>query len=285
MKHSKLLLLLFIYPASLFSQQGKVLDGLSLESKVLKTSKHYAIYLPPDYESSERSYPVLYLLHGGGGDQAEWVQRGEVKHITDEAIREGITKPLVIVMPDASGPNRGYSNNPSGTWLYEDYFFEEFIPFIEKTYRVRAGKMNRSIAGLSMGGNGTFIYALRHPGMFKAACPMSAGPGPLSLETASEQLKRRDPGLDEKQVRDWYENYSVLELIKKIPEDRKAAVRWYITCGDDDHLQNVYEGNCLIHLEMRKREIPHEFRITDGGHTWQVWRSALPEVLKFISFP
>ena len=267
------------------AQEGTVYDHLSLESRILKTTKKYAIYLPPDYETSERSYPVLYLLHGAGGDQTEWVQRGEVKHITDKAIRDGITKPLIIAMPDASGPDRGYANKPAGTWLYEDYFFEEFIPFIEKTYRVRPGKMNRSVAGLSMGGNGTFIFALHHPEMFKAACSLSAATGPLSPETAKEYLKRWDTGLSDEQIREWYQKYSVLELIKQIPENRKAAVRWYITCGDDDHIENVYEGNCLIHLTMRKLEVPHEFRITDGGHTWEVWRRALPEVLEFINFP
>jgi len=121
--------------------------------------------------------------------------------------------------------------------------------------------------------------------MFKAACPLSAGPGPLTLDIAREFMKRTDPALPDTLIEQWYARQSVLELINKIPNDKKTAVRWYIDCGDDDHLPNVFEGNCLIHIAMRKKEIPHEFRIRDGGHTWEYWRSALPEVLRFISFP
>lgn len=285
MKRPLLFLFAWIMTSGLMAQQGQVFDNLTLKSEILKMDRKYAIYLPPGYETSVRSYPVLYLLHGAGGDQAEWVQRGEVKYITDKAIAEGIAKPLIIVMPDASGPDRGYTNNPSGTWRYEDYFFEEFIPHLEKTYRIRPGKRNRSVAGLSMGGNGTFIYALHHPEMFKAACPLSAGPGPLSIEWAKEYLKRRHPDVSDDQLQEWYNRHSVLELINSMPENQKNAVRWYIDCGDDDHISNVYEGNSLIHIAMRKNEIPHEFRIRDGGHTWEYWRSALPDVLEFVSFP
>jgi S-formylglutathione hydrolase FrmB len=82
------------------------------------------------------------------------------------------------------------------------------------------------------------------------------------------------------QLEAWYKRYSVLELINAMPDDQKKAVRWYIDCGDDDFL---YEGNSLVHIAMRKKEIPHEFRIRNGGHTWSYWRSALPEVLAFVS--
>src|SRR6056300_317250 len=85
----------------LFGQHGKVYDNLSMNSSILKSERKYAIYLPPDYDESSRSYPVLYLLHGGGDDQTGWIQFGEVLHITDKAIREGKATPMIIVMPDA----------------------------------------------------------------------------------------------------------------------------------------------------------------------------------------
>ena len=109
------------------------MDNLSLPSKILKSERKYAVYLPPDYETSNRSYPVLYLLHGGGDDQTGWVQFGEVLHIADKALAEGKATPMVIIMPDASTGQRGYSNNATGTWRYEDFFFEEFIAFREKS--------------------------------------------------------------------------------------------------------------------------------------------------------
>jgi len=155
------------------------------------------------------------------------------------------------------------------------------MPFIEKTYRVKAEKRYRAVAGLSMGGGGSFVYALRHPELFSSACPLSASTGPLSLEETKEFLKRRNISYkSETDLESYFKNTSVLELINRFPEDQKKAVRWYIDCGDDDFL---FEGNSLVHIAMRKKEIPHEFRIHDGGHTWTYWRNALPTVLSFVS--
>ena len=262
------------------SAQSKVSDNLSLPSKILNMERKYAIYLPPDYESSTRSYPVLYLLHGGGDDQTGWVQFGEVMNITDKAIAEGKATPMIIVMPDANTTRRGYSNNATGTWLYEDFFFKELMPFVEKKYRIKADKRFRAIAGLSMGGDGSFTYALHHPELFSSACPLSAGTGPLTMDIAKTNVRRADSTATDAQIETFYKRQSVLELVNNTPDSLKKAVRWYMDCGDDDFL---YEGNSLVHIAMRKKEIPHEFRIRNGGHTWTYWRQALPEVLEFVS--
>lgn len=273
--------LIFLFPGCMAAQTGKVYDNLSMTSKILKGDRKFAIYLPPDYESSQRSYPVLYLLHGGGDDQTGWVQFGEVLHIADKAIRERSATPMVIVMPDASSVKRGYFNDIRGEWRYEDFFFEEFMGHVEKTYRIKKEKRYRAVAGLSMGGEGTFIYALRHPELFSSACPLSAATGPLSPEGAKDFLKRREISFStDEEVNAYFRRYSVVDLINNMPDDQKKSVRWYIDCGDDDFL---YEGNSLVHIAMKKKEIPHEFRIRDGGHTWTYWRTALPEVLEFVS--
>jgi enterochelin esterase-like enzyme len=243
--------------------------------------RKYAVYLPPDYFTSERSYPVLYLLHGAGDDQTGWVQFGEVLHIADEAILSGSATPMVIVMPDANTGTRGYVNDVKGEWRFEDFFFEEFMPYIEKTYRIKGEKRYRAIAGLSMGGEGTFIYALHHPELFSSACPLSAATGPRTMEEMKDySLWKTGAGITDAQKKAYFEKYSVLNLIETIKDDQKRAVRWYIDCGDDDFL---FEGNSLVHIAMRKKEIPHEFRIRDGGHSWKYWRTALPVVLEFIS--
>jgi enterochelin esterase-like enzyme len=178
---------LLVFPFALIAQTGKVYDNLSLPSKILKSERKYAVYLPPDYESSDRSYPVLYLLHGAGDDQTGWVQFGEVLNITDKAIREGKATPMVIIMPDANTGRRGYQNVITGDWNYEDFFFQELMPFVEKKYRIKAQKRYRAIAGLSMGGYGSFLYALHRPELFSSACPLSAATGPLNLEDAKRQ--------------------------------------------------------------------------------------------------
>ena len=280
MKHILIILAFLFIPALLTAQVSKVYDNKSLPSKILKGDRKYAVYLPPGYETSERSYPVLYLLHGSGDDQTGWVQFGEVQHIADKAIAEGIATPMIIIMPDADTGQRGYFNDLKNEWRYEDFFFQEFMPFIEQTYRIKKDKRYRAVAGLSMGGGGSFMYALHHPELFSSACPLSASTGPLSLEETKTWLERRNIKGTDAQVEAYYKRHSALELIRNMPDDQKKAVRWYIDCGDDDFL---FEGNSLVHIAMRKKEIPHEFRISDGGHNWPYWRRALPNVLGFVS--
>lgn len=269
-----------LLPLLTLAQTGKVYDNLSLPSKILKMDRKYAIYLPPDYETSDRSYPVLYLLHGAGDDQTGWVQFGEVLSIADKAINEGKATPMIIVMPDANTGQRGYGNNITGTWRYEDFFFEELMPFVEKKYRIKTDKRYRAVSGLSMGGGGTFTYALHHPELFSSACPLSAATGPLTLEDAKAQVRRDNPTIADSSIERFYKRQSVPALVNAVPDSLKKSVRWYIDCGDDDFL---YEGNALVHIAMRKKEIPHEFRVRDGGHNWTYWRASLPVVLEFIS--
>ncbi len=265
---------------NLLSAQSKVYDNLSLPSKILNMERKYAAYFPPDYETSSRSYPVLYLLHGGGDDQTGWVQFGEVQFYADKAIAEGKATPMIIIMPDANTGRRGYSNNATGTWNYEDFFFKELVPFVEKKYRIKGEKKYRAIAGLSMGGDGSFTYALHHPEMFSSACPLSAGTGPLTMEAAKTNVRRSDSTATDTQIEAFYNRQSVPLLVNNVPDSLKKAVRWYIDCGDDDFL---YEGNSLVHIAMRKQDIPHEYRTRDGRHSWVYWRAALPEVLDFVS--
>ena len=264
---------------SAIGQSGMVNDNLSMTSEILKSERKFAIYLPPDYESSERSYPVLYLLHGAGDDQTGWVQFGEVLRITDESIKTGIATPMIIVMPDANTGRRGYFNDIEGEWRYEDFFFEELMPYVEENYRIKGEKRFRAVAGLSMGGGGSFMYALHHPELFSSACPLSAYIGPLSIDEFKQRF-RNNKGLSDAQIQEYFEHHNALSLIDKIDSKDVKAIRWFIDCGDDDFL---YEGNSLVHIAMRKKEIPHEFRIRDGGHSWTYWRESLPVVLEFVS--
>jgi enterochelin esterase-like enzyme len=273
-------LVLILLPFIASAQTGKVFDQLTLPSKILKSERKFAIYLPPDYEISQRSYPVLYLLHGGGDDQSGWIQFGEVQAIADKAIKDGSATPMIIVMPDAYTGRREYFNDVRGDWNYEDFFFKELMPYVETKYRIKREKKFRAVSGLSMGGGGTFMYALHHPELFASACPLSASTGPTSLEDLKSYYQRSNINVSDQQAETYYNRHSVLALIDSIPSDQKNAIRWYIDCGDDDFL---YEGSSLVHIAMRKKQIPHEFRVRDGGHTWTYWRDSLPKVLEFIS--
>jgi enterochelin esterase-like enzyme len=270
-----------LMPLLLAAQSGQVYDNLSMPSKILNSERKFAIYLPPDYTTSQRSYPVLYLLHGGGDDQTGWVQFGEVLYIADKAIKEGKATPMIIVMPDADTGQRGYFNNIKGDWNYEDFFFDELMPYVESNYRIKADKRYRAVAGLSMGGGGSFMYALHRPDLFSSACPLSASTGPLSVSDMDRYLQRMNAeNVSQAKKQEYFEKHSALYQMENMPVEDIKSVRWYIDCGDDDFL---YEGNSLVHIAMRKREIPHEFRIHDGGHTWSYWRTALPTVLSFVS--
>lgn len=252
----------------------------SLMSRVLGREVKYAVYLPEGYDTGDRSYPVLYLLHGLGDDHRGWSLQGELQAIADRAVAEGAATPMIIVMPDAG--RTWYVNRFDGKVNYEDMFFEELIPHVEKNYRARTEKECRAIAGLSMGGYGSLLYALHRPEMFAAACPLSA-----AVFTEGELRERGGafpqlfeelfgPGI----VTECWRMNSVLDLMAAMPDDRKGTVRWRIDCGDDDFL---FRGNSALHVLMRERGIPHEYRVRDGGHSWTYWRTGLPDILAFVS--
>ena len=264
---------------------GQVLEGLHLTSAILGRDVHYAVYLPPDYATSTRRYPVVYLLHGYTDNESGWVQFGEVNMAADRAIADREIPPMIIVMPD--GGVTWYVNDYRNKVRFEDMFIQEFIPHIDSTYRTRPEREFRGVAGLSMGGWGTLVYALRHPDVFAACAAFSAAVWPDD-EIVSMKQDTWDkvvgpvlgPGLaGNNRLTPHFRMYSPLELAKTLPEDSLKKVRYYIDCGDDDFL---IKGNCALHILLNDRKIPHEFRVRDGAHTWVYWRTGIVDGLSFI---
>ena len=280
MRNTLNLLILFLLSINCIFAQSKVFDNLTMNSEILNMDRNYAIYLPPDYETSSRSYPVLYLLHGLGDDQTGWIQFGEVKKIADNAIINGEATPMVIVMPDANTGEVGYFNIPSKNWMYEDFFFNELMPHVESKYRIKSEKRFRAISGLSMGGGGTLTYALHRPDLFSAAAPLSSATGSTDVEESLKRIRRYGFEFTRDEMQSLLKANHPLELIKDIPLNKLNSVRWYIDCGDDDYL---FEDNSLLHIAFSKRGINHEYRVRDGAHTWTYWRESLPTVLEFVS--
>jgi enterochelin esterase-like enzyme len=263
-----------------------VSEGLKFPSKVLGRDVAYAVYLPPDYASSARRYPVVYLLHGYTDDESGWVQFGEIGEAADRAIADREIPPMIIVMPD--GGVAWYMNDAAGQVRWEDMFVQELIPRIDATYRTRPAREFRGIAGLSMGGWGTLVNLYRHPDLFAAGAAFSAAVwqddevagmkqenwdkmfGPLFGATGTAGPARLTPH---------FRKHNPLDLARTLPEDTLKKVRLYIDCGDDDFL---IKGNCALHAALIDRKIPHEFRVRDGGHTWSYWRTGIVEGLKFI---
>lgn len=280
-KTSIFYLLLCLFVPLIGTAQGVVLESLSFDSKILGKKVSYSIYLPADYQTSQRNYPALYLLHGYTDNETSWIQMGQMKRIADRAIKSEKAVPMIIIMPDAW--DTWYVNQYDGKASYEDMFFQELIPFMEKSYRIRSSKESRAIAGLSMGGYGSFLYSLHHPDKFSACAPLSAAVFGDEVMKARKEKSHKDLfnrlyGPDDEH---WEKN-SVLKILsdRDAEELRLAHIRYYIDCGDDDVL---LDGNFEAHRIMREKGISHEFRVHDGGHTWSYWRTALPKVLQFVS--
>jgi S-formylglutathione hydrolase FrmB len=280
------LLLLLISSFSSFAQlQGKVLEEQNVKSKILKRNVNYAVYLPPDYETANRTYPVVYLLHGYSDNHTGWLQFGEVNRYADKAIADGTIPPMIIVMPNAD--SSWYINSYDGKEKYEDFFIKEFMPHIEKAYRIKAEKKYRGIAGLSMGGYGTLIYTLKHPDLFAAGAALSAAVFPDdqligtpddTYEKIFAQLYGRGLKGKDRINNAWLSN-SVLNMVQTKTTDELKSVRYWIDCGDDDFLS---KGNCLLHIALTEKNVPHEFRVRDGTHTWTYWRTGITNALVFI---
>ena len=248
--------LLLTISVSLMGQTGKVSDNLSMPSKILKMDRKYAIYLPPDYATSERSYPVLYLLHGAGDDQTGWIQFGEVLTIADEAIKSGSSTAMIIVMPDANTTHRGYANDAKGEWRYEDFFMQEFMPYIEKNYRIKGEKKYRAIAGLSMGGGHTQTITNNNPGFFNYI-------GVFSMGIMGANQNNPDAAKSE-QERD-----AKIEALKN-----SGYKLYWIGVGKDDFL---YQSVVTLRNTLDKHNFKYTYRESTGGHTWANWRIYLSE--------
>ena len=286
MKKISFLLFLTILTSNLFAQtMGKISEGKLVKSTILNKDVRYTIYLPAGYETSERTYPVVYLLHGYGDDDTGWLQFGEINRLADKAIADGTIPPMIIVMPD--GFVSFYMNSYDGKEKYEDFFVKEFMPNVEKAYRIKAKKQYRGIAGLSMGGFGSLNMALKYPDMFSAVAPLSAAIwDDNAIETVTTenwdraygQIFGRELKGKDRLSKAWNENSALKMIETKSAEDLKK-VRYWIDCGDDDFLM---KGNCLLHIALVDKKVPHEFRMREGGHTWDYWRSGIVPALEFI---
>ncbi|WP_460980830.1 alpha/beta hydrolase [Spirosoma fluminis] len=266
--------------------QARLLESMVLNSSLLNRAVKYSIFLPPDYYTSNRRYPVVYLLHGYGDDETGWVQFGEADRITDEKIKSGELPPMIIVMPNAGAS--WYINDYQNKVRYEDMFVQELIPHIDSMFRTRTQREYRAVAGLSMGGSGSLTLAMHHPELFSACAALSAG---IRTDESFKEIPDEryntvfapvfsGPAKGEDRLTLTWKRNSPITLARSAPEGDLMKVRWWIDCGDDDALT---VGNAMLHLALLNRKIPHEYRVRDGGHTWSYWRTGLPDALKFIA--
>jgi S-formylglutathione hydrolase FrmB len=244
------------------------------DSPALQRKWTYAVYLPDGYDTSTLRYPVLYLLHGHGGDLYDWVNLGHIQQKADELIAHGDIPPALIVMPAAGS-----------TWYVdrkekmETAVIRDLVGDAERNFRALGVREGRLVAGLSMGGYGALRFVLKYPDMFAAAALLSPAIYDPEPPEASGARKAGVFGAPDFDPQVWKSlNYPALWdafLAKKI------AVPLYIDSGDDDSLFIEAEATRLYSL-LRKNGQPAELRIVDGGHDWHVWESTIGDALRYI---
>jgi len=261
--------------AAQMPETGKV-EYKTMPSTILKEDREYAIFLPAGYEKNrDKYYPVLYLLHGGGGSHTDWPKQGQLETIANHLIASNEACEMIIVCPEAGKTFMNYFNSPE--WRYQDYFFGEMIPYIESHYRINGDKKHCAIAGLSMGGGGSVVYATTHPELFCAAYEMSA----YLYRQKLQFIDPKDTVMEK--VQKLVENNNCVKIIQNATPQKTEAlktVKWFIDCGDDDF---TFDPNMEFISAMRAKQIPYELRVRDGGHTWEYWRSALYIALPYVS--
>lgn len=214
-------------------------------SKTANDWRRMFVYCPPGYDASGKSYPVLYLQHGGGEDERGWSQQGRTDIIMDNLIAQGKATPMIIVMTDGN------------TRDFESELLKECIPFVEKNFRVKTDRNNRALAGLSMGGIQTLNTGIPHLDLFAYLGVFSSG----WWANAAPARNGNDA-----------EKYYSLLKEKKDEYNTKLKLFWLSMGGKEDIAYN----NCRV---MMKRfdeiGIKYSYFETPGGHTWPVWRESL----------
>lgn len=240
------------------------------KSKAAGCQRRLSVYTPAGYEEGKTRYPVLYLLHGSGGDENAWVELGHVVRVMDNLVAEGKMQPTIVVMPNgnfsqpaapAETPdNLAYrpvmSNLIPGNYkngMYE-MSFDEIVRYTDTHFRTKADASHRAIAGLSMGGFHTLFIALNHPKMFRYFGLFSAGLGSHFLNEEMEAYRDVDAKLH--------------RLMQQHPS------LFWIAIGKDDFL---YDVNTQFRQQLDSIDFPYRYHESSRGHLWSNWRQYLVE--------
>jgi len=265
----KNLLLLLCLTAFVVNAIAAKVDTVETYSDAMK-KKIKAIVVKPDGYTTGTEYPVVYLLHGAGGNYTDWTKNAP-------KIRENVDAlNIIIVCPDG-GVTSWYWDSPvDPTYKYETYVTKELIPFIDKSYKTIKTRNGRAITGLSMGGHGGLYLGIRHQDLFGAAGSMSGGVDIRPFPKNWDMAKRLG---DYATNPDNWEKYTVTNQLHLITPKSIAII---FDCGTEDFF---YKVNTELHDKMVERNIEHDFIVRPGAHNWQYWSNAVNyELLYFSTF-
>jgi enterochelin esterase-like enzyme len=227
--------------------RGK-LEMVEYDSKTVGVKRKAKVYTPPGY-SRDRHYPVLYLLHGIGGDENEWTRGGSANVILDNLYADKKLVPMIVVLPNGRASKDVTARDPiprqsPAFAVFEKDLLDDLIPFIEKTYSVKADRESRALAGLSMGGGQSLNFGLSNLKTFAWVGGFSSAP---NTRSAGELLK--DPA----------------------DATKKLKLLW-VSCGDRDNLMRISQR---FHDALEQKKVPHVWHVNSGGHDFRVWKTDL----------
>lgn len=229
-------------------ERGKV-ELVEYDSKTVGIKRKARVYTPPGY-SKDQKYPVLYLLHGIGGDENEWARGGVPDVILDNLYADKKVVPMIVVLPNGRAakdvtPRDPIPKQSPAFAAFEKDLLTDLIPHIEKNYSVKADRESRALAGLSMGGGQSLNFGLGNLDTFAWVGGFSSAPN------------TKPPA----------------QLIKNHAEASKKLRLLYVACGDKDGLFRVSEG---VHKMLDEKKVPHLYNVIPGGqHDFKVWKSDL----------
>ena len=275
------LLLIPFSAGQLFAQSGKEWKNCLFKSDTLNTAVSYNIYLPPHYDST-KSYPVIYNLHWFGGNNNT---SSELIHLIDSLISAKEFPACIVVAPDAK--RSWYIDDYAGKYKYSSMFIYELLPYLEKRYSISKDRTKRAIMGASMGGFGALRFSMLYPDLFGICVSFMAG-------ISTKQQICEDPqdaynyfhhqlyGQNMKpseRANPFFIKNNPLYIVQDMEPARLRTLKWYIQCCDQDYHSLP---NAALHIAMREKKIPHEFRINKGDHNGDCVNNSMKEALNFI---
>jgi enterochelin esterase-like enzyme len=250
----------------------------SFRSEALGRDYKYTVYLPDSYKKDDKRYPVLYLLHGAGGDENEWLFKGGLRETMDALIARRVIKPMVVVMPGHTAAWWVDGAKEKG----ETALVKEVMPHAEAKYRIDATRANRLIAGLSAGGYGSLNLMMKYPTMFAATAILSPAvydPVPPSHSSGVRQPPFQKDGKFDADL------WKSLNYVSHIEGYKKSGtiVPLYINSGDHDTFSIALHAATLFERLRLHQPNAIELRIVNGDHEWMVWRDTLGDALLFMN--
>jgi len=274
----------FIFPIAY--SQVIIQDNQKIFSNRLGRNVNYSVMLPSDYFKTDKSFPVIYLLHGFGGDYKSWLLRCNIAVLVDSLLKQNEISEFIYIMPDAG--NSYYINNYDSSVMYNDFFRDELVPVIDTQYRSLNRKEMRSVMGLSMGGFGSVILAVKNPDLFGNVVAFSPA---VRNEEQMDMLTQRQYDVffgpvygigltGEGRTTDHWKDHSPYYLVDSASSGKYKDINWYIECGLGDPLLTASKS---FHDLLLGYKIDHELHLRPGGHNWEFWYKSTISGLQFIS--